>query len=692
MSVDATEPIDGAHAVARSRPGTGPRFSNRARVRSLLIVVVLIPTLAMAVLSIASAQGSWTRRQVSAKVEHDAQRLEALVVTRALLTHEEVNTLVLVIGGELGASPDRLAESYGIDFDHELSLARANVDADPTFQLDPAFADERDDLRMLRSSVEDGTVTSDLAGQTFNELGASIDDLWADQFDALDETVATTSLPGEFGIRLEVLDDAHAAFLAGQRRTSAVVDVLGGRTGPDTTRELLDADARFRTRALELEGGLGPIGDQAWAAFQDDPDASAFERTTEQAIDAAVTGVPDPAWADTTAYGNALFGGVGWSNALVEVVAGAAADVSDMAVQQQAGAVRDFQVGIGFAVLLAALSLLAANVVARSVARPLKELAANARSIRAGRLEVEPVHPRGPKELADTAAAFNEMVVALTAVEARAVAMADDHEDLQASTPIPGRTGEALDRAFDLLRESIRSAEASRGALHELATHDGMTGLLNRTAALDALRHELERVKRHGGSVFVLFVDVDGLKAVNDDHGHDVGDELIMLMAETLRSTTRASDLVARLGGDEFLVAGVLDAGVPSADVETGLGTLVRHLASTIDQATMQVGDLRVPLRASIGVAVSEPGEVSPDAIVHRADSAMYRAKQDATTSLAWSGVDPPDRVPRRDRFAVAPRRTPSADASGSDQTTASRRSAIVSACSSRPPNSGSRA
>ena len=451
MSVDATEPIGGSHTVVRTRPATGPRFSDRARVRSLLIVVALIPILAMVVLSTASAQESWNRRQVSAEVEHDAQRLEALVVTRALLTHEEVNTLVLLIGSELGATPERLAERYDIDFERELSVARANVDADPTFQLDPAFADERDDLRMLRSSVDDGTATSDLAEQTFSQLGASIDDLWTEQFDELDETLATASLPGEFGVRLEDVEHAHAAFIAGQRRTATAIDVMGGTTDPGTTRELLEADTRFRTRAVELDGSLGPIGDRAWTAFQDDLGATAFERTTQQAIDAALTDVPDPAWADPTAYGNALFGGVGWSNALVEVVAGASADLSAIAAQQQADAVRDFQVGIGFAVLLAALSLLAANAVARSVARPLKELAANARSIREGRLEVEPVQPRGPKELADTAAAFNEMVVALTAVEARAVAMADDHEDVQTSTPIPGRTGEALDRAFDLL-------------------------------------------------------------------------------------------------------------------------------------------------------------------------------------------------------------------------------------------------
>jgi diguanylate cyclase (GGDEF)-like protein len=629
-----------------ARPTLGLRFSNRARVRSLLLVVVLIPTLAMVVLSASSARETWDRREASATVEHDARRLESLMATRALLTHEEVNSLVLLIGGELGAGPDRLSELYGIDFEQELREARSLVDADPTFQTDPALETEREALRSLRSSVDDGTATSDVASRAFVQLGADIDEMWASQFERLDQTVAAAALPGEFGVRLEDLEHAHSGFIVGLSRTGDAIDVLGGDTSPETTRRLIEANTNFRTRAAELEHSLGPRGAAALAAFREDPAAIAFERTTEQAITATLTGVPDPAWADPTAYGNALFDGVGWSNALIEVVSGASADLSAMAAQQQADAARDFRTGVAFTVLLTVLSLLGANHVARSVSRPLKELASNARSIREGRLDVDPVDVRGPRELADTAAAFNEMVVALTAVEARAVAMAGDAEASEMNTPIPGRTGEALDRAFGLLRESIRSAEASRAELHDLATHDGMTGLLNRTAAMDAISRDLERVQREGGSLVVLFVDVDGLKEVNDAHGHDAGDDLIRLTADTLRSTARRSDVVARLGGDEFLVAARVSAEVRSVESETGLGTLAQRLTTAIGAASVERGDVRIPLRASIGMAVNEPGELTADGIIRRADAAMYRAKHDATTSMAWYDPDAVDPGP----------------------------------------------
>lgn len=654
MNSDVSAGGDRGGIPVAPAPHSGPRFSTRARVRSLLMVVVLIPTMAMIVLTTASARTNWSREQASATVEQDARRLESLMVTRALLTHEEVNTLVLLIGGELGASPERLSELYGIDFVSELRTARADVDADPTFRNDPSFAPEREALRTLRSAVDDGTATSDAASDEFVTLGAGIDERWATQFDRLDRTMEVAPLPGEFGVRLEDLEHAHQGFIAGLSRTGLAIDVLGGDTSPETTRALLEADTNFRGRASELDHSLGTKGAEAWEAFRASPSVEAFERTSGQAVTTSLTGVPDPAWADPSAYGNALFDGVGWSNALIGVVVAASADLSAIAAQQQAEAAQDLALGVGFAVLLGALSLLAANFVARSVSRPLNALASNARSIREGRLDVDPVAVRGPREIADTAGAFNEMVVALTAVEARAVAMAGDHEATQLNTPIPGRTGEALDRAFELLRGSIRSAEASRAALQELATHDGMTGLLNRTAALEAISRDLDQIDRDGGSLVVLFVDLDGLKAVNDVHGHDAGDDLIRLTARTLRSTTRTSDIVARLGGDEFLVAGRVSAEVRSARSETGVGTLAQRLAAAIEAASLQIGDVRIPLQASIGMAISEPGEQGAEDIIRRADAAMYRAKQDATTSVAWHDSDEQHDDPGDERIGAS--------------------------------------
>ena len=213
----------------------------------------------------------------------------------------------------------------------------------------------------------------------------------------------------------------------------------------------------------------------------------------------------------------------------------------------------------------------------------------------------------------------------------------------------------AFDR--DLIADLILcgpDTEASRAALQELATHDGMTGLLNRTAALEAISRDLDQIDRDGGSLVVLFVDLDGLKAVNDVHGHDAGDDLIRLTARTLRSTTRTSDIVARLGGDEFLVAGRVSAEVRSARSETGVGTLAQRLAAAIEAASLQIGDVRIPLQASIGMAISEPGEQGAEDIIRRADAAMYRAKQDATTSVAWHDSDEQHDDPGDERIGAS--------------------------------------
>src|SRR3546814_18648043 len=85
------------------------------------------------------------------------------------------------------------------------------------------------------------------------------------------------------------------------------------------------------------------------------------------------------------------------------------------------------------------------------------------------------------------------------------------------------------------------------------------------------LDHDLARMERSGGTVMALFVDLDGLKPINDAHGHAAGDDALRLTAEALRAATRSADIVARIGGDEFLVAGVSPDG-PRAVAETEIG------------------------------------------------------------------------------------------------------------------------
>ena len=156
---------------------------------------------------------------------------------------------------------------------------------------------------------------------------------------------------------------------------------------------------------------------------------------------------------------------------------------------------------------------------------------------------------------------------------------------------------------------------------HYLANHDSLTGLLNRAAFQGRLEQSLLQARRSAGAVALLFIDLDSFKSVNDAEGHRVGDEVLRIVAQRIASTVRVGDTLARLGGDEFLV--MLDQEV-TRDVTDTIGHRIieaLHLPMAVDGRDLSIG-------ASIGVAMYPPMEGDIDALMNRADQAMYAAKR----------------------------------------------------------------
>ena len=162
--------------------------------------------------------------------------------------------------------------------------------------------------------------------------------------------------------------------------------------------------------------------------------------------------------------------------------------------------------------------------------------------------------------------------------------------------------------------------QEANAALARAATHDALTGLPNRTLFLDRLSHALARARRMATGIGVLFVDLDEFKAVNDSHGHEMGDRLLRVVAERLLRHLRTGDTAARFGGDEFLV--LLE------DVQTGAlaQDVAGRLRAAIEQPVEIAGTLLTP-RASVGVAWGEAACENAEALIQRADKAMYAAK-----------------------------------------------------------------
>jgi diguanylate cyclase (GGDEF)-like protein len=157
--------------------------------------------------------------------------------------------------------------------------------------------------------------------------------------------------------------------------------------------------------------------------------------------------------------------------------------------------------------------------------------------------------------------------------------------------------------------------------LRQQALHDSLTGLANRALFRDRLAHALQRSDRiPGARCAVLFLDLDDFKYVNDAQGHAVGDALLGIVAERLRSTLRPADTAARLGGDEFAV--LIEDVAGGDEVAAVADRIVAAIARPV-----VVGGHELSVRVSLGVATSPEGGESVDELLTNADAAMYVAK-----------------------------------------------------------------
>ncbi len=185
-------------------------------------------------------------------------------------------------------------------------------------------------------------------------------------------------------------------------------------------------------------------------------------------------------------------------------------------------------------------------------------------------------------------------------------------------------------QALLAMNERLEAAVAERTAeLQAMLLRDVLTGLPNRRALLETLPEAMSRARRVGRPCALLFLDMDGFKAVNDTYGHEEGDELLRQFGERLALGVRKTDMVARLAGDEFVV--VLEMLTDAAHAEETARKLLERLkeAFLLRGATVQVG-------ASIGIALHRPDDPPDvDAWLARADHAMYAVKRTGKNGVA---------------------------------------------------------
>ena len=630
-SSEAPKPVPGAPAAATADPVR--RRRGLPGIAALLALLLLIPVASLAAVTGPAAFSTRAERRAAIDVQRDIKTSSSLMSARSLVVDEGLASVALTNAAESGLGVAALTRLSGVDYAAAVRKARPLVDSNQSLRAHPTLAADLRELSRLRPRVDARTASlSDVLG-FFTKFAGDIDRVWSGQLDGLRRSVGFTSRQArELSVRINVLPTAYALFTTAVQQGVYANSILRGSVTPPNVKGLIEANGAYQANAVAVAGRLGPRASAAWRALNSDPAVDRFQGLLNETSELALAGRASPLTGDAAAHTTAFADGQKWLDDLEVVLQGAAADVRDVAGAQEAAATRSFQISLAIFLLSFLLAAGAAVLLARSVVRPLRRLSATARLLADGDFATPALAASGPREVAETIEAVGDVAAVLAAVEAFTVTLANDPTAASLDSPLPGRTGRALQATLDRLRESVRESERQRLLMRDLASRDGLTGLLNRNAALELLRARLSAGQPADAEFVVLFVDLDGLKSINDTHGHKVGDDAIRIAAQALRDAAGPGDIVARLGGDEFIVV----SGPVQSDGE--VHRLADSLHGAIASIELASGETAVWLRCSIGIAVSEPGDTA-EAVIHRADQALYSAKTRGRNQIRWHEV-----------------------------------------------------
>jgi diguanylate cyclase (GGDEF)-like protein len=587
-----------------------------------LTALVLVPLLGVAVLTGAIVRSRMAEADSAAQAEVAVRAVAQLDAARSGVDHETVPALALAIladpltTAQLGLPASVLAAAQQ-RFEAEAATTRHDTDAAlahvPSGVVGAGAARQAArDLAALRARADATTI--DLQDLYYAYLGIS-DDITDAQSRA---TVAANS------------KDVPLATLAAMRDVQLVAQLaeLAERQMPVfvnaeiTLGTSVSATDAWRTNWLSYTDAQRQMGSlsqpslrAAWQRLRSSTVITELDAALAARIDDPTTSALSPirlvAIVDQASDRDAAIAGL-LSTAVARALTLAAADRS------RADALRTHTLELGLGVLL--VSLLGALALGRRVSRSLRVLAGQADQVSKGSL-VE-VEVTGPREVRTVSAALDSAVGSLRRIQAQAQAVArGDLGDAVLDEPLPGPLGEVVHASIEQIVTAVRQREELQSALAHQAAHDPLTELPNRAQAIELVTSALHRGQRSGEMTGLLFVDLDGFKAVNDAHGHACGDEVLREAAQRMRAAVRPGDVVCRLGGDEFVVL------VERVTAERDLLDLAERLIGVVSRPIPADGE-QVVIGASIGIAVARDAGTDPDLLFAEADTAAYRAKQ----------------------------------------------------------------
>lgn len=208
--------------------------------------------------------------------------------------------------------------------------------------------------------------------------------------------------------------------------------------------------------------------------------------------------------------------------------------------------------------------------------------------------------------------------------------------------PIEGTDGEVAYvcvSIFDMTDASIyqEKLQETKRELEEISVRDGLTRLFNRRYLEDCLYHEFDRVRRYGGQLSVIILDIDFFKEINDTHGHPAGDAVLIHLAGILKENLRASDIAGRYGGEEFAIL------LPNTD-PAGAARLTERIRHCIATQAPENEAANLRFTVSVGIAGLTDAVADPEALIKNADLALYYAKENGRDrAIRHDEMDPAD-------------------------------------------------
>jgi len=626
---DATldSPSGGSGASApRSTPARPKQVRRPATFRRLslrLLVIALVPALGLSIFAYNDIASRLQTAQTAARVQQRVEVLADVIELRFLVAKELVPTLALAVGPTFHLTASQLDETLGTDLVQRLAASRRLVDSMlAEHPEDVDFEAVASELTSARRGMDQG---SDSPAQSFDAYSAMLVRL--DQRAGGD--AATTLGDVREGSAAANVRDAVLQLLTVQKAsivgTWQMPDLVGVSTGMSFMHSSPAVHLASDTgiyQSLTSTFGASLTGSTAteWQTMSTDPQVLAFER----AIRDTLRGDAPQLLTDQQAAATLMRAGLHRIDRIYDLLNAADLDVRQAAVNERAEALGAVTKALLFVNGVGVLSIAVVYYVGRTVTRPLQRLARFAAAISGGDVHARrPSGRDGPVEVQTVAAAFDDVVANLQAIDAHAHALATGQlDDPVLQQPLPGQLGRSLQASVERLSQSIAEREELHGRLSHEATHDSLTGLPNRAAAMFALEASIARSNRRGAGLAVLFVDLDDFKRANDAHGHGAGDSVLREISQRLRAVARTDDTVARLGGDEFLVI------VESVDSIHEVVAIGERIVESVAEPFRIDGGPEIKLGASVGVAMSVDSRTDGDTLVREADIAVYRAKE----------------------------------------------------------------